>query len=159
MHLKRSNKCLEALRHWVPASSRGGYMLDTKEKWVRGTRQSMTTEKCMTKICGPKLPTIKEMGCPNPTQLLNVDGNWQNTFPCTDQAKLPYKSCTNEEAEEHIKKQAKNKKQTGKYTEEWPTAKYTCTCSQEGEDSMTSRTGSTRCHKKMVGTAWQCHSI
>ena len=62
VHLKRSNKCLEACRHWLPASSKGGYMLDTKEKWVRGVRQSMTTEKCMTKICGPKLPTIKEMG-------------------------------------------------------------------------------------------------
>ena len=110
VHLKRSNKRLEALRHWVQVSSRGGYMLDTKEKWVRGIRQSMTTEKCMTKICGPKLPTIKEMGCPNPTQLLNVEGNWQNTFPCTDQEKLPYRSCTKEEADEHMtKKQTKRK--------------------------------------------------
>ena len=79
-------------------------MLDTKEKWVRGVRQSMTTEKCMTKICGPKLPTIKEMGCANPTQLINVEGNWQNAFPSNNPETLPHERRTKEEADEHIAK-------------------------------------------------------
>lgn len=110
VHVKTSNKCLASPRHWAPAPSRGGCMLDSKEKWVRGMRQGMTTDKCITTMIGPKLPTIKEMRYGEPMQFIKVKREWQDAYACPDPDKLLYKNCTKEEADECMTRKKQKEK-------------------------------------------------
>lgn len=85
-------------------------MLDSNEKWVRSSRQCMTTEKCKTKICGPRLPRIKEMRTEEPVQSINAEGQWQDAYPCPDPEKLPNRNCTKEEADQCMTRKKKTEK-------------------------------------------------